>query len=121
MPLLLLRPGGRQWRALCADPGPRQDDAVCRPVAPGSGVGWAVVRVRGCGGSPPVGHFMIARIDTSACTSGLKLHAGVSILAIMTALPAASVGAGTSDRPRSARRPATPLTWLLKAADGNHV
>src|SRR5215470_219674 len=36
----------------------------------------------GCDGSPPAGHFMIAKIDASACTSDLEPHAGVSILPI---------------------------------------
>jgi hypothetical protein len=63
--------------------GPRQDHAVCRPVASSSGRGIVSSDGYGTAVTASTDHFMIAKIDTSACTSGPKPHAGVSILAIM--------------------------------------
>jgi hypothetical protein len=60
---------------------------------------------------------MIAVCDTSACTSGLKLHAGVSFSAIMKPLSPPNRARETSNRTWSAQRPRNHPEWLLKVTD----
>ena len=56
--------------------------------------------------------FMIAVCDTSACSLRLKVHADVSLTAILGALPPRS-GAGTPDRAQNATFPSeTPAMHL---------